>query len=148
MASICQQTLVEAAPAQVWAAVRDVGAVHRRLVPGYVVDTRLEGDYRILTHSNGSVTRELIIAVDDQERRLAYAVVEGRLPLLHHHASMQVFGAGEHRSRLVWITDVLPNHLANDIRLHVERGAAVMKQTLEEDAGSRSMGCSTATLPE
>jgi hypothetical protein len=148
MASICQQIVIEAAAPQVWAAVRDVGAVHRRLVPGYVVDTRLEGDYRILTHSTGSVTRELIIDVDDQERRLAYAVVEGRLPLLHHHASMQVFAAGEHRSRLVWITDVLPNDLANDIRLHVERGAAVMKQTLEAEAGSSRIGCYTATPPE
>jgi hypothetical protein len=140
MASICQQVVIEAAPSQVWAAVRDVGAVHRRLVPGYVVDTRLEGDYRILMHSNGSVTRELIIDVDDQERRLAYAVVEGRMPLLHHHASMQVFAAGENRSRLVWITDLLPNDLASDIRLRVERGAAVMKQTLEEEARSSTIG--------
>jgi Polyketide cyclase / dehydrase and lipid transport len=122
MASICQHIVIEATPAQVWAAVRDVGAVHRRLTPGYVVETRLEGDYRILTHSSGSVTRELIIDVDDRERRLAYAVVEGRMPLLHHHASMQVFADGENRSRLVWITDVLPNDLANDIRIRIERG--------------------------
>ena len=71
---------------------------------------------------------------DDAARRLAYAVVEGRMPLVHHHASFQVFAEGEGRSRLVWITDVLPHALAAEIRLRVERGAVVMKQTLEEEA--------------
>jgi hypothetical protein len=49
-------------------------------------------------------------------------VVEGRLPPVHHHASFQVFAQGESRSRLVWITDVLPHELAVEIRLRVERG--------------------------
>ena len=131
MASIRQEILIEATPEQVWAAVRDVGAVHLRLVPGQVVDTRLEGDSRILTFANGAVVRELIVAVDDEARRLAYAVVEGRMPLVHHHASLQVFADGAGRSRLVWITDVLPHTLAGEVRLRVERGAAIMKQALE-----------------
>jgi hypothetical protein len=33
--------------------VRDVGAVHRRLVPGIVVDARLDGDARVVTFANG-----------------------------------------------------------------------------------------------
>lgn len=135
MASIRKDIVIEVAPAQVWAAVRDVGAVHRRLVPGLAVATRLDGESRFLTFPSGAVVRELIVDVDDDARRLAYAVVEGRMPLAHHHASFQVFAEGEGRSRLVWITDVLPNELAAEIRLHVERGAAVMKQALEEAAG-------------
>ncbi len=132
MASIRQEILIEATPEQVWAAVRDVGAVHLRLVPGQVVDTRLEGDSRTLTFANGAVVRELIVAVDDESRRLAYAVVGGRMPLLHHHASFQVFADGAGRSRLVWITDVLPHALAGEVRLRVERGAGIMKQALED----------------
>jgi carbon monoxide dehydrogenase subunit G len=135
VASIRKEILIEAAPEQVWAAVRDVGAVHRRLTPGLAVDTRIEGDTRILTFPGGSVARELIVDIDDAARRLAYAVVEGRMPLVHHHASFQVFAEGEGRSRLVWITDALPNELAEEIRLRMERGAAVMKQTLEGAAG-------------
>jgi len=69
MASIRQEILIEATPEQVWAAVRDVGAVHLRLVPGQVVDTGLEGDTRTLTFANGAVVRELIVAVDDEARR-------------------------------------------------------------------------------
>jgi Polyketide cyclase / dehydrase and lipid transport len=132
--TIRQEIVIEAAPEHVWAAVRDVGAVHRRLVPGHVVDTRLDGDTRILTFPSGGVGRELIVGVDDEARRLAYAVVEGRMPLVHHHASFQVFGEGASRRRLVWITDVLPHELAAEIRLRVERGAIVMKQTLEAEA--------------
>ena len=75
--------------------------------------------------------RELIVAIDDERRRLAYAVVAGRMPLAHHHASLQVFADGEHRSRLVWITDALPHERAAEIRVRVERGAEVMKETLE-----------------
>lgn len=141
MTSIHKDILIEAPAEQVWAAVRDVGAVHQRPVPGHVVDTHLEGDTRILTFPNGGVVRELIVAIDDDARRLAYAVVEGRMPLVHHHASFQVFTEGTSRSRLVWITDVLPHALAEEIRLRVERGAAVMKQTLEDEAAHGKGEC-------
>ena len=44
MASIRKEMLVEAQPESIWEAIRDVGAVHRRLAPGFVVDCRLEAD--------------------------------------------------------------------------------------------------------
>ena len=123
--------MIESDPASVWSAVRDVGAVHQRLVPSQVVDTRLDGDIRILTFHSGASVRELIVDIDDETRRLAYAVVESRLPITHHHASFQVFDEGPGRTRLVWITDVLPHTLAPEIRPRVDRGAEIMKQTLE-----------------
>ena len=131
MASIHKEIVIEATPEQVRAAIRDVGTVHRRLLPGYVVDTQLDGDTRTLILPDGGVVRELIVAIDDERRRLAYAVVEARMPLAHHHASFQVFADGEHRSRLVWITDALPHGRAVEIRVRVERGATVMKETIE-----------------
>src|SRR5882762_30789 len=39
MASIRKEIVIEASPKRVWDAVRDVGAVHERLAPGFVVDT-------------------------------------------------------------------------------------------------------------
>ncbi|HEX8036708.1 MAG TPA: SRPBCC family protein [Ktedonobacterales bacterium] len=134
MATIRKGIMIEATPEKVWEAVRDVGPVHRRLTPGYVVVTCIEGDTRILSFANGNVVRELIVAVDDEARRLAYAVVESRMPLVHHHASFQVFAEGADHSRLVWITDVLPHELAREIRLTVERCAMVMKETIEAEA--------------
>lgn len=129
MACVFKEIWIDAQPEAVWSAVRDVGAVHRRLVPGIVVDTRLEGDARIVTFANGALVRELIVAIDDRMRRFSYAAVGGRSA--HHNASMQVFAEGESRSRLVWITDVLPDEVADYVRMMVEQGAAVIKKTLE-----------------
>src|SRR5207244_11854613 len=103
-----------AKPAAGWDAIRDVGAVHERLAPGFVVDTRLEEGARIVTFADGMVARELIVDVDDAARRLAWAVV-GSPRLTHHNASMQVFADGEHRSRVVWMADLLPNEIATAI---------------------------------
>ena len=129
MAAIYKEVLIEATPADVWAAVREVGAVHERLVPGLVVDARLEGGSRVVTFANGMVVRELIVDLDDELRRFSYAAVGGRAT--HHNASMQVFAEGEGRARLVWITDVLPDEVAAPIGALVEQGAAVMKRSLE-----------------
>lgn len=129
MASIRKEIPIEARPEDVWAAVRDVGAVHRRLAPGFVTDVRLDGDARIVTFANGMVVRELLVDIDDAARRLAYAAVGGRAT--HHNASFQVFAESEGRSRLVWITDLLPNDMAGPIGAMVEQGAGVIKQTLE-----------------
>ena len=65
MASIRKEIVIEVSPENVWTAVRDVGAIHVRLVRGFVVDCRLEGDARIVTFANGLVVRELIVDVDD-----------------------------------------------------------------------------------
>lgn len=130
MASIHKEILIEASPETVWAAIRDVGAVHKRLVPGLVTDVRMDGDARMITFANGRTVRELIVDVNDGKRRLAYAAVGG-LPK-HHHASMQVFAEGEHRSRLVWITDVVPDDVAQLVGTFVEKGSAIIKQTLEK----------------
>lgn len=128
MASIRKEILIEAPADAVWAAVRDVGEVHRRLVPGMVADVRLEGNARVITFANGKTVRELIVDIDDAGRRVAYAAVGGSAT--HHNASMQVFAEGA-RSRLVWITDMLPNEVAGPIKALIEQGAGIMKRTLE-----------------
>jgi len=129
MASIRKEIPLESSAENVWAAVRDVGALHHRLVPGFVVDTRLEEGARIVTFGNGMVVRELIVDLDDESRRLAWSARGGRLT--HHNASVQVFADGTRRCRLVWIADLLPNELAGEIRAMIDQAAAVMKKTLD-----------------
>ena len=130
MASIRQEILVDARPEHVWAAVRDVGEIHVRLVPGFVTDCRLDGDARIVTFANGLVLRELIVDVnDDDHRRLVWAAVGGQFT--HHNASVQVFAEGADRSRLVWIADLLPNDIKATVGGLIEQALTVMKQTLE-----------------
>jgi hypothetical protein len=128
MASIHKEMHVDAAADDVWAAFRNVGALHTRLARGFVTDTKLEGDTRMVTFANGIVARERIVDICDEKRRLAYAVVEGRPT--HHHATFQVFpeGAG---CRIVWIADLLPNELKGAIESMMDHGIRAMKSTLE-----------------
>src|SRR5262245_36274149 len=111
MTSIREEIVVHRPAAEVWAAVADAGAIHERLARGFVTDTKLDGDMRQVTFASGAVVRELLIDIDDRERRLAYSIIESRLDLQHHSASMQVFPEGDD-SRLVWITDLLPDEAA------------------------------------
>lgn len=132
MASIRREMSVAAPAGKIWDAVRDVGAVHQRLAPGFVTDTKMDGDARIVTFGNGLVARELIVDVDDRARRLVWSVVGGRMT--HHNASLQVSENGEH-SRVVWIADLLPNDLAGVIAGMIDQGMATIKRTLEAHAG-------------
>ncbi|MFI6179119.1 SRPBCC family protein [Nonomuraea sp. NPDC051191] len=137
MASIRHEIVVDASPDHIWDVLRDVGAVHERLLPGRVEDTRMEGDQRFLTFPDGHVIRELILAIDDDARRLAYAVVDGaRPPLEHHHASFEVRPEGEGAGRLIWVTDVLPHARAAEVGLRMRYGASEMRQAIEGTARS------------
>lgn len=133
MASVRKEIVIDASPDDVWAALRDWGAVHERLVPGFVVATRLDGPDRIVTFFNGAVVRELLVDLDDEARRLVWSVADG--PYTHHNASAQVFPAAEGGTRFVWIADLLPNDLAPHIDALMQRGTAVIKSTLESAAG-------------
>jgi hypothetical protein len=132
MASIRREISIDASPEDVWAAVRDWGALHERLVPGFVVDTRLDGDDRIVTFFNGAIVRELLVDLDEEARRLVWSVVEG--PYTHHNASTQVFSDDEGRTRFVWIADLLPHDLAERTGELMEQGTSVVKKTLEAQA--------------
>jgi hypothetical protein len=129
MASIHKEIALNVSAENVWAVVRDIGAVHKRFVPGLVADVRLEEDARIVTFSNGLVVRELIVDIDDKRRRFAYAAV-GEM-FKHHNASMQVFEDGPDRCHLLWITDLLPNEAVSAVSKIIDQGATIMKQTLE-----------------
>ena len=142
MASIRKEISIAVPPEQLWDAMRDVGALHTRLVAGFVVDCRLEGESRTVTFANGMVATELIIDVNDADRRVAWSAVGGRLT--HHNASAQVFAEGDGNSRVVWIADLLPHELAPSIAGMIEQGLAAMKQTLERAASSPDIE-STAT---
>lgn len=132
MASIHREIWIDAPPERVWAALRDVGAIHQRLARGFVSDVRLEADVRVVTFGSGFVARERIVDLDDETRRLVWTVVGG--PMTHHNASAQVFPeAGG--SRFVWIADLLPDALAERIAGMIEEGLAAIRSTQEQQGG-------------
>jgi len=132
MASIHKDIPIDADPADVWAAVRDFGNPHRRLVPGFVLDARLDGEARIVTFANGNVAREVLVDCDDTRRRLVYGIANERVT--HYSASVQITADGEARSRMIWIVDVLPNAIAPYIDGQMDLGALAVQKALGRKA--------------
>jgi hypothetical protein len=130
MATIRQEIFIEARPETAWDAVRDVGALHTRLVPGFVVGVRLEDGARVVTFGNGSVAREVIVSIDDDERRLVWTIVGGKMT--HHNGAVQVFAEGAAACRFVWTTDLLPNEVAPAIAAMTGQAMPIIKRTLEQ----------------
>ncbi|TFV40049.1 SRPBCC family protein [Bradyrhizobium frederickii] len=126
MASIHNDIPLPAPARDVWDAVRDFGALHERLVPGFVTACTLDGDARIVTFANGSVARELLVDCDDARRRLVYAISNERLK--HYSASVQVIADGETRCRLVWTIDMLPNELASYVQGQTRDAVSAMRK--------------------
>lgn len=132
MASIHKEFLIDASPDHVWDALRDFGALHKRLVPGFVTGTKLDGDVRIVTFGNGTVAREILVDCDDAKRRLVYAIVSERIR--QHSASAQVFRENDGRTRFVWIADVLPNEIKPYMDAQMDLGAKAMQKALGRNA--------------
>ena len=137
MASIHKEIPIEAPANRVWDAVRDFGAPHTRLVPGFVLDAKLDGDARIVSFANGTVARELLVDCDDARQRLVYAVISERMK--QHSASVQVVADGEGCCRLIWIVDVLPHEIAPYIDGQMDQAAAAMQKALQVTPVSAQM---------
>lgn len=135
MASIRKEVLIEASSDVVWDALKDVGALQTRLVPGFVTNTRLEPGARIVTFGNGQVVRELIVDVNESDRRVVWAVVDE--PFRHYNASAQIFDEGPAVCRFVWMTDLLPNDLADHVAGMMDQGLSVIKATMEKSPATR-----------
>jgi hypothetical protein len=128
MATLRRQIALNANAAAVWSAIRDFGAVHTRVAPGFLTKLEMDNGDRVLTFFNGLVARERLITVDDADCRLVYAVVDGQPS--HYNAAVEVFPDGT-GSRLVWTIDLLPNELAPTIGGMMDHAAGFMKKTLE-----------------
>jgi carbon monoxide dehydrogenase subunit G len=126
MATLHEEIRVAAPADRVWDAVRDVGALHTRLVPGFVVDTKMEGTTRVVTFGNGMTVREPIVSIDDARRRLAWTATGGRAT--HYNAVMEVVADGD-ASRVIWTIDLLPDEVAPTIATMQRQGLATLKKT-------------------
>jgi hypothetical protein len=129
MATLRRQIAINASAGTVWSALRDFGAVHTRVAPGFLIRLEMDKGDRIVTFFNGMVARERLVTIDDEDCRLVYSVVEGRPT--HYSAAVQVFPEGDGRSRVVWTIDLLPNDLAPAVGGMMDHATGFMKKTLE-----------------
>ncbi len=129
MASIRKEIVVQAPADKIWSALKDIGALHTRLVPGFVTDTRVEPGARIVTFGNGQVVRELIVDVNERDKRVVWAIVDK--PFRHYNAAAQVFSEQSGGSRFVWAVDLLPDELKDQVSQMMDQGLRAIKATME-----------------
>jgi Polyketide cyclase / dehydrase and lipid transport len=129
MATIRSELKTRAPASEVWSAVRDIGALHTRLVPGFVVDTKLEPGARIVTFVNGTVLREPIVTLDDEARRLVWTHEGGRAQ--HYNGALQVSELADGLTSVVWIADFLPDDISGYMSRAIESSMAAMQQSLD-----------------
>jgi uncharacterized protein YndB with AHSA1/START domain len=130
MATIRKEVQIRTSPQRVWDALRDVGALHTRLAPGFVVDTQVEGDARIVTFGNGMVVREDIVAVDEATHRVVWAIIGQQFQ--HYNGAAQVEPSSDGGTGFVGTVDLLPDEAAADVEAMMEAGLAVIKTTMEQ----------------
>lgn len=130
MASIRKEITVGTSVERAWDAMRDIGALHTRLVPGFVIHTELEPGARIVTFANGMVVRELIVSIDDAAHRLVWSVTNDRLT--HYNGTAQVTEDPDGRTRIVWIADLLPDSAAAAVNQMMEQGVSAMRHALNQ----------------
>jgi len=129
MATVRSEIKTRARPSDVWSAIRDVGALHTRLVPGFVTDAKLEPGARIVTFVNGMVLREPIVTLDDEARRLVWTHDGGRAS--HYNGALQVSELTDGMTSVVWTADFLPDDISDFMSQAIKAGMAAMQRTLD-----------------
>jgi hypothetical protein len=132
MASIRKEIVIDVAAEPAWEALRRIGEPHTLFAP-VLVGAEIQGDVRTVRFANGMVVRERILDVDEDRRRVAYAVIDPQ-GMTYHHASMQLDDAGPARCAFVWITDFLPAEAAGALQPLIDQGADALKRNLERAA--------------
>lgn len=98
--------VIKAAPAKVWAVVKDFGNMHA-WHPA-IASTKLEkkGDetFRTLTLKDGGTIYEKLRTADDADMKLKYEIVDGVAPVADYNSFMQVTaGPGAGESTVTWV---------------------------------------------
>ena len=129
MGTIRSELKTAAKASDVWSAIRDIGALHTRLVPGFVVDTKLELGARVVTFVNGVTLREPIVSLDDDARRLVWTHEGGRAR--HYNGALEVSELPDGLTSVVWTADFLPDDVHGYFSQAIDAGMAAMQRALD-----------------
>lgn len=127
MASIVKHIDVDADATRAWAQIADAGSVDKLV--SMITACRLEGDTRYCTMADGSEIVEQVIAIDADNKRLAYRISGGAIPFEFHAGSMQVH-AKDMGSHLVWTFDFKPDGLSEAIGPMLDAAAESIRSAL------------------
>jgi|SRR5215469_1767487 len=132
MGSMTKEVLTDANSDAVWDAIRDIGALHTRLVPGFVVNTQLVPGGRLVTFSSGRTVEEPIVSCSDPLRRLVWTAKGEGSPFTHYNGCVQVHARAAGGSRVEWTADFLPDSAAGVLDSLMTAGATAMHRALQD----------------
>ena len=128
MATIWWEEPVAVEAEVAWSALRQVGLAYRLFAP-VLVDGTIDGDVRSVRFADGLTVDEKIVSVDETRRRVAYTVLGTMFE--HHSASMQIAPVDEASCRFIWISDFLPDAMAETVQPLVEQGSRALAKNIE-----------------
>lgn len=127
MATLRKEITLPCPASRFWDAARDLGALHTRLVPGFVLKAELDEAKRSrrIEFANGMQVTEEILSCDDERRRLAWNAHGAHTT--HYNAVLEVLDAPE-GTRVIWTTDLLPHAMAAPISEMQDQALAAMRR--------------------
>ena len=129
MATIKRQVVLDKHPDEVWKELADFSAAGR-LFAGALTGCETRGDRRTITLANGLRIDQRLVTLDPHERRLVYTNLNGFFT--HHIASMQILPKGN-GCTFVWISDFLPNEVAEKFAPLVDASCAAFQRSFGAD---------------
>lgn len=105
MATITKTTHLSTSSDKVWEVLRDPGRANELIT--FLGEVTVEGNTRVCALGD-DVLEELVVGIDDEARRFVYSIRRSPFGFVHHQASMQAVPEVE-GTRLVWVTDFLPD---------------------------------------
>jgi Polyketide cyclase / dehydrase and lipid transport len=133
ISSIRSEFVIEVDAARVWRVIGDWADGPVGMARGLVVSSHAEGTVRVVTFANGMIARERLVTRDDDARRIVYSMVGDTVRPEHDNAVMQIVPDGADRCRFIWTRDVLPDELAEPMRVAMEEASTIIKRTIEAD---------------
>lgn len=104
MPSVEERVHISASPDDVWATVRDFGAIDEYVPP--ITNAELSGDgvgaTRTLTLDDGAEVVERLDDLDDSSRTLRYSIVDGPLPIQNYEGVLSVQPIDESSCEVTW----------------------------------------------
>lgn len=98
--------VIKAAPAKVWAVVKDFGNMHawHPAIASTKLEKKGEETFRTLTLKDGGTIYEKLRTADDADMKLKYEIVDGIAPVADYNSFMQVTaGPGAGESTVTWV---------------------------------------------
>ena len=128
MATVQKMIDVDASVEEVWGKIAKVESISN--IIGFLAESQLDGDVRVCKMADGSVLEERVISIDNVLKRVSYCITNSPFNFEFHSASMQVVPKGDGAS-MIWITDVKPDSMAEQLDTIFEDALPGMKSALE-----------------